>query len=319
MRAVVCGAAGFIGNHLCETLLDAGHEVIGVDSLITGSRQQNLAHLLPHPRFTFQTRDISQPWECDGPVDAILQLASPASPKDFAPLQLDILRVHSHGMWHMLEMARQKQACFLYASSSEVYGDPEVHPQPETYYGNVNPVGARSCYDEGKRFGEALALAYHREYGVPVRIARIFNTYGPRMRLDDGRVIPAFVSRALQGKPLRVYGDGSHTRSFCYVSDTVRGLWRLLESDEVMPVNIGNPDEWTMLDLAHFINRQLDNQAGFTFDPPLYRDEPQRRRPDIARARKCLQWQPTVSLAEGIAHTAAWMRGRMGLTIDAAV
>lgn len=311
MRVMVCGAAGFLGSHLCDRLLNANYEVIGVDSLITGSRSQNLSHLCGNPRFQFLNQDVSQSWECDGPLDAILNLASPASPKDFQSLQLDILRVHSQGMWLLLEMARRKEARFLLASSSEIYGDPEQHPQPETYFGNVDPVGERSCYNESKRFAEALVTAYSREYGLAARIARIFNTYGPRMRIDDGRAIPNFIAGALRGEPLTLYGDGAQTRSPCFVSDTARGLQLLLESDEERPVNIGSSDEWTMLELAEFINAQLENQAGVSHAPALHQDDPRRRRPDITRAARVLQWKPRTSLADGVARTAAWMRKRM--------
>lgn len=311
MRVIVCGAAGFLGSHLCDVLLDAGHEVTGVDSLLTGSQRQNLDHLANHPGFTFVRQDISQAWSFEGPLDAILNLASPASPKDFESLQLDILRVHSQGMWHVLEIARQKQARFLLASSSEIYGVPENHPQMESYAGNVNPVGDRSCYNESKRFAEALVMAYHRQYGLSTRIARIFNTYGPRMRLDDGRAIPNFITGALRGEKLTLYGDGTQTRSPCYVTDTVRGLQLLLESNEIMPVNIGNPDEWTMLDLAGFINGQLGNKAGLRFGPALHLDDPPRRKPDIARAKEILGWRPEVGLADGISRTAAWMQSEM--------
>ncbi len=319
MRVIVCGAAGFIGSHLSEHLLKAGYEVLGVDSQLTGSRHQNLAHLMDCQGFAFRHQDISESWECAGPVDAILHLASPASPKDFGSLRLDILRAHSLGMWNLLELARTKGARFLYASSSEIYGDPEVHPQTEDYHGNVDSVGERSCYDEGKRFGEALVMAYYREYGMSTRIARIFNTYGPRMRLDDGRAIPNFVVNALRGKPLLIYGDGKQTRSPCYVSDTVRGLHLLLESDEVRPVNIGNPDEWSMLDLAHFINRALGNEAGLVFAPPLHADDPHRRCPDIQRARISLDWEPQVTVADGIGHMADWMRTTMGMARNATI
>ncbi len=319
MRMIVLGAAGFLGSHLCDRLLEAGHEVVGVDSLLTGSLQQNLAHLAHHPRFAFHRHDISQPWSFAGPLDAILNLASPASPKDFGNLQLDILRVHSQGMWNMLELARQKQARFLLASSSEIYGIPDQHPQLESYPGNVDPVGDRSCYNEAKRFAETLVMAYHREYGLSTRIARIFNTYGPRMRLNDGRAIPNFISGALRREPLVLYGDGTQTRSPCYVSDTVRGLHLLLESNEIMPVNIGNPNEWSMLNLARFINSELGNRAGLRHGPPLHRDDPPRRKPDIARAREILGWRPEVELAEGIAWTAAWMRAQMKEAARAAV
>ena len=319
MRVMVCGAAGFIGSHMSEHLLEAGHDVLGVDSQVTGSRRQNLAHLQDCPRFSFRHQDISQPWECAGAVDAIMHLASPASPRDFESLQLDILRVHSLGMWNLLELARTKGARFLYASSSEIYGDPEVHPQTESYYGNVNPVGERSCYDEGKRFGEALVMAYHREYGLSTRIARIFNTYGPRMRLDDGRAIPNFVVKALKKEPLLIYGNGQQTRSPCYVSDTVRGLRLLLDSDETRPVNIGNPDEWSILNLAQYINQMLGNEAGLVFAPPLHADDPHRRCPDIRRAWTSLDWEPEVVLAEGIFRMADWMRTILRATPHATI
>ncbi len=319
MRVLVCGAAGFLGSHLCDRLLEAGHQVNGVDSLLTGSQQQNLAHLKGHPGFSFHIQDVSQPWSFAGPLDAILNLASPASPKDFENLQIDILRVHSQGMWQLLEMAREKNARFLLASSSEIYGKPDQHPQVESYHGNVDSVGDRSCYNESKRFAEALVMAFHRQYGLSTCIARIFNTYGPRMRLDDGRAIPNFISLALRKEPLTLYGDGTQTRSLCYVSDTVRGLQLLLESDETMPVNIGNPDEWSMLDLAGFINRQLENQAGLQYGPPLHRDDPPRRKPDIGRAREILDWQPEVELKDGIELTAAWMVAQMRETTNAAV
>ncbi len=319
MRVIVCGAAGFVGSHLCDRLLATGYEVTGVDSLITGSLQQNLAHLRRHARFVFHRHDISQPWSFAGPLDAILNLASPASPRDFANLQLDILRVHSQGMWNMLELAREKGARFLLASSSEIYGMPDHHPQAESYHGNVDPVGDRSCYNEGKRFAEALVMAYHRQYGLSIRIARLFNTYGPRMRLNDGRAIPNFIGGALRGEPLVLYGDGTQTRSLCYVSDTIRGLQLLLESDETRPVNIGNPHEWSMLNLAEFINDQLGNAAGLCYGSPLHQDDPRRRKPDIARAQATLGWQPEVELAQGIAWTANWMRSQMQKTACAAV
>ena len=319
MRMIVFGAAGFLGSHLCDRLLEAGHEVIGVDSLLTGSLQQNLSHLTNHPGFTFHRHDISQPWSVAGPLDAVLNLASPASPRDFESLQLDILRVHSQGMWNMLELAREKEARFLLASSSEIYGIPDQHPQVETYHGNVDPVGDRSCYNEAKRFAETLVMAYHREYGLSTCTARIFNTYGPRMRLNDGRAIPNFIIGALRGEPLTLYGDGTQTRSPCYVSDTIRGLQLLLESDETMPVNIGNPNEWSMLKLAGFINRALGNRAGLRHGPPLHQDDPPRRKPDITRAQEILGWQPEVDLAEGIAWTATWMRAQMKEAASATV
>lgn len=318
MLILVCGAAGFIGSHLCDSLLAAGHAVVGVDSLITGSQEQNLSHLRACARFAFREQDVSAAWDHAGPLDAVMHLASPASPKDFAELSLDILRVHSQGMHNALELARRKKARFLLASSSEVYGDPEVHPQPETYHGNVDPVGDRSCYNESKRFAEALVMAYRRQFGLETRIARIFNTYGPRMRLDDGRAIPAFIVSALKGEPLCIRGTGAQTRSPCYVTDTVRGLQLLLASDETRPVNIGRPDEWTMLELAQFINARVGNEAGVTYAEPLHNDDPHRRQPDITRARECLGWEPAVALEEGIARTAAWMRAHMRLDVHAA-
>ncbi len=319
MRVIVFGAAGFLGSHLCDSLLAAGYEVTGVDSLLTGSRQQNLSHLADHRGFRFHRHDISRPWSFAGPLDAVLNLASPASPRDFRRLQLDILRVHSQGLWNMLELAREKNARFLLTSSSEIYGIPDQHPQVESYHGNVDPVGDRSCYNEAKRFAEALVMAYHRQYGLSTRIARIFNTYGPRMRFDDGRAIPNFISGALRKEPLVLFGDGTQTRSPCYVSDTVRGLQLLLESDETRPVNIGSPDEWSMLQLAEFINRALDNRAGLRYQPPLHQDDPPRRKPDIARAQAILGWQPAVGLAEGITRTATWMRAQMQEAARAAV
>lgn len=308
MRALVCGAAGFVGSHLVARLLDDGWHVLGVDSFLTGNLQRNLGAVMNRPRFSFLEADIVRPLEVDGPLDAVCHLASPASPVDFSSLQLEILQVHSHGMWNLLELARNKEARFLYTSSSEVYGDPEVHPQHEDYAGHVNPTGARSCYDEGKRFGEALVMAFHRRYGLRTSIARLFNTYGPHMRPDDGRVIPSFVSSALRGEPARIHGDGSQTRSFCYVDDTVEGLCRLLDSDLREPVNLGNPDERTILELAEIINDVAGNEAECVFRELPHADDPKRRQPDITRARTELDWEPRVSLLDGLGRTVGWFR-----------
>ena len=308
MRALVCGAAGFVGSHLVARLLDDGWHVLGVDSFLTGNRERNLGSVLHRSGFEFRKADIVRPLEVDGSLEAVCHLASPASPVDFASLQLEILQVHSHGMWNLLELARAKGARFLYTSSSEVYGDPEVHPQREDYAGHVNPTGPRSCYDEGKRFGEALVMAFQRRYGLQTSIARLFNTYGPHMRPDDGRVIPSFVSSALRGEPARIHGDGSQTRSFCYVDDTVDGLCRLLESDLREPVNLGNPDERTILELAEIINDVAGNEAECVFRELPHADDPKRRQPDITRARTELGWEPRVSLLDGLGRTVGWFR-----------
>ncbi len=306
MRFVVTGAAGFIGSHLCDRLLAEGHEVLGVDNLLTGSRE-NIAHLEGHPRFRFMLHDVCEPLEVAGPVHGVLHLASPASPKDYLRHPIQTLDVGSIGTRRMLELARGHGARFLLSSTSECYGDPLVHPQTETYWGNVNPVGPRSCYDEAKRFAEALTMAYRRVYGLRTSIARIFNTYGPRMKLDDGRVVPTFLDQALRGVPLTVYGDGSQTRSFCYVSDMVEGLWRLLWSDEPGPVNLGNPVELTVLEFAQRIIELTGSSSRIEFRP-LPEDDPRRRRPDISKARRVLGWEPRVSLEEGLRETIAWFR-----------
>lgn len=306
MRFVVTGAAGFIGSHLCDRLLAEGHEVLGVDNLLTGSRA-NIAHLEGHPRFHFLLHDVCEPLEVEPPVDAVLHLASPASPKDYLRHPIETLDAGSIGTRRMLELAQRHGARFLLTSTSECYGDPLVHPQPETYWGNVNPVGPRSCYDEAKRFAEALTTAYRRVYGLRTSIARIFNTYGPRMKLDDGRVVPTFLDQALRGAPLTVYGDGSQTRSFCYVSDMVEGLWRLLLSDEPGPVNLGNPVELTVLEFARRILALTGSNSPIQF-LPLPEDDPKRRQPDITKARRVLGWEPQVSLEEGLRETIAWFR-----------
>lgn len=303
MRIVLSGAAGFIGSHLCERLLADGHEVIGVDNLVTGA-ERNLAHLSGHSRFFFALHDVTRQFAIDGAVDAVLHLASLASPKDYLAHPIETLESGSAGTRAMLDLAREKSARFLLTSTSECYGDPHVHPQPETYWGNVNPVGPRSCYDESKRYAEALTMAYHRVHGVRTTIARIFNTYGPRMRLDDGRVVPALIDQALRGEPLTVFGDGSQTRSFCYVSDMVEGLCRLLMSEERYPVNLGNPREMTILEFARTIQR-LTGSASAIVHQPLPEDDPKQRQPDISKARNILGWEPKVMLEEGLRLTIA--------------
>ena len=316
MRILVTGAAGFLGSHLCDRLLAEGHEVVGMDNFLTGD-PQNLAHLAGHPRFSFIRHDVTQFIFVPGKVDAVLHFASPASPNRKSPygypnLPIQTLKVGAMGTHHALGVAKAHNARFLMASTSEVYGDPEVHPQPESYWGKVNPIGERSVYDEAKRYAEAMTIAYHRYHGVDTRIVRIFNTYGPRMRLDDGRVIPNFIKQALQGKPLTVYGDGSQTRSFCYVDDLIDGIYRLLLSDEHEPVNIGNPDEFTILELAETVNRILGNEAGIVFmEDARDRDDPQRRCPDITRARERLHWAPQVNLETGLRRTIEDFRQRL--------
>ena len=309
MRILVTGGAGFIGSHLCDRLLAEGHEVIAMDNLITGSTD-NIAHLAGRRDFQFIFHDVTNYIYVRGKLDAVMHLASPASPVDFTAIPIQILKVGSLGTHKALGLAQEKGARFLLASTSEVYGDPLVHPQPETYWGNVNPIGVRGVYDEAKRFAEAMTMAYHRVHGLDTRIARIFNTYGERMRLNDGRVVPNLVGQALRGEPLTVYGDGSQTRSFCYVSDLVDGLYRLLMSGEVNPVNLGNPHETTILEFAELINRLTGNKAGIVFRP-LPPDDPRQRRPDITRARTILGWEPRVSLEEGLERTITWFKRRM--------
>lgn len=301
MRIVVAGAAGFIGSHLCERLLAEQNEVIAVDNLRTGA-ERNLLALATQPRFFFAQHDITQPFDVPGPVDVVLNLASPASPKDYLQFPVETLETGSVGTRNLLDLARQKQARFLLASTSECYGDPQVHPQVETYWGNVNPVGPRSCYDESKRFAEALTMAYHRKHGLRTNIARIFNTYGPRMKLDDGRVVPTLIDQALRGVPLTVFGDGSQTRSFCYVADLVDGLCRLMLSDERYPVNLGNPCEVTIQEFAGRI-RELTGSASPIVHLPLPEDDPKQRKPDISKALNILDWKPRVPLEEGLRLT----------------
>jgi dTDP-glucose 4,6-dehydratase len=301
LRTVVSGAAGFIGSHFCDRLLAEGHTVVGLDNLLTGSRR-NLAHLANEPRFDFREQDITEPFAIEGAVDFVANLASPASPKDYLDHPIETLDVGSMGTRNMLELAREKSARFLLTSTSECYGDPAVHPQVETYWGNVNPVGPRSCYDESKRFAEALTMAYHRQHGMRTTIARIFNTYGPRMKLDDGRVVPAFLDHALRGRPITVFGSGAQTRSFCYVSDLVDGLYRLMLSDERYPVNLGNPCEMTILEFAEYIRRMTGAGSEIVYEP-LPEDDPRQRKPDITKARTLLGWEPRVSLEEGLRAT----------------
>jgi dTDP-glucose 4,6-dehydratase len=307
LRIVVAGAAGFIGSHLCDRLLAEGHTVLAVDNYLTG-HPDNLRHLAGEPRFAFLEQDITQPFSVEGTVDGVANLASPASPKDYLEHPIETLDVGSAGTRRMLELAREKGARFLLTSTSECYGDPLVHPQVETYWGNVNSVGPRSCYDESKRFAEALTMAYHRKHGVRTNIARIFNTYGPRMKLDDGRVVPAFLDQALRGRSMTVFGDGSQTRSFCYVSDLVDGLCRLMLSDERYPVNLGNPCEMTILEFAGHIRRMTGSASQIVFEP-LPEDDPKQRKPDIAKARRVLGWEPRVPLEEGLQHTVDFFRG----------
>lgn len=301
MHYLVAGAAGFIGSHLCERLLEEGHAVTGLDNYLTG-KAVNLGNLLGRRGFELVEHDITQPLPELPPADVVMNLASPASPRDYMAFPVETLRTGSEGTRHLLEFAQRHGARFLLASTSECYGDPLEHPQRETYWGHVNPVGPRSCYDEAKRYAEALTMAFHRARGVRTNIARIFNTFGPRMKLDDGRVVPAFLSQALRGEPITVFGDGTQTRSFCYVSDLVDGLVRLSESDERMPVNLGNPLEMTMLEFAERIKALTGSKSEIVF-LPLPEDDPQRRRPDIGKARAVLGWEPKVTLEDGLQRT----------------
>lgn len=310
-RVVITGGAGFLGSHLCDYFITRGDEVICLDNLITGS-PDNIAHLFGHPKFRFICHDVTNFIYVEGDVDYVLHFASPASPMDYLRYPIQTLKVGSLGTHKALGFAKAKGARFLLASTSEVYGDPLVHPQPEEYWGNVNPVGVRGVYDEAKRFAEAMTMAYHRYHGLDTRIARIFNTYGERMRLDDGRMIPAFVTQALRGQPLTVFGDGSQTRSICYVSDMVEGIVRLLESDVVEPVNLGNPDEISVISLAEEICQLLGSASTIEFHP-LPQDDPKVRQPDISRARALLGWEPRVSRAEGLRKTAEYFRGRLAV------
>ncbi len=308
MRVLITGAAGFLGSHLCDRFLNEGHTVIGMDNLITGN-QRNIAHLAGNANFSFIRHDVSNYIFVKGPLDAVLHFASPASPIDYLKFPIQTLKVGALGTHNALGLALAKEARFLIASTSEIYGDPLVHPQTETYFGNVDTIGPRGCYDEAKRFAESMTMAYHREHGLATRIVRIFNTYGPRMRLDDGRVVPNLVGQALRGEPLTVYGDGSQTRSFQYVSDLVEGVYRLLLSDFAEPVNIGTTEEMTVLRFAEIVNELTGNKAGIIMkESERIKGDPQMRRPDTTRAKEILGWQPQVTLAEGLPPTVAYFR-----------
>ncbi len=318
MRILITGAAGFLGSHLCDFLLEKGHEVIGMDNFVTG-RPENLAHLAGNPGFSFIQHDVSDFIFVPGKVDAVMHFASPASPNPGSPfgypnLPIQTMKAGALGTHNTLGVARAHGARYLLASTSEIYGDPLVHPQDETYWGHCDPIGPRSVYDEAKRFAEALTMAYHRFHGIDTRIVRIFNTYGPRMRLDDGRVVPNFIQQALRGEPLTMYGEGKQTRSFCYVTDLIDGIYRLLMSDEHDPVNIGNPSEITIRDFALVINQLTGNNAGLLQKDELrLGDDPQRRQPDITRARRILGWEPKISLEEGIRLTIPYFQEKMEL------
>jgi dTDP-glucose 4,6-dehydratase len=305
-RALITGGAGFLGSHLCDLFLSRGHEVICVDNFLTGS-PENIKHLFGHDGFTFKKHDVTNYIDVEGPVDYVLHFASPASPIDYLEKPIQTLKVGSLGTHITLGLAKEKKARFLIASTSEVYGDPLIHPQKEDYWGNVNPVGPRGVYDEAKRFAEAMTMAYHRFHHVETRIVRIFNTYGERMRVNDGRVVPAFISQALRNEPLTVFGDGSQTRSFCYVSDLIEGIYRLLMSDEANPTNVGNPNEMTVLQFAEEIKRLTGSNAPIEF-LPLPEDDPKVRRPDITKARTLLKWEPVVPLEEGLKRTIEYFR-----------
>jgi dTDP-glucose 4,6-dehydratase len=310
LRAVVTGGAGFLGSHLCDLLIEKGWEILCMDNLVTGS-DANVSHLLSHPRFRFVRQDVTRYIEVPGPVDAVLHFASPASPPDYLKLPIQTLKVGALGTHNALGLALAKKAKFMQASTSECYGDPEVSPQPESYWGRVNPIGPRGVYDEAKRFAEALTMAYHRSHGLDTRIVRIFNTYGPRMRLNDGRALPNFLYQALSGEPITVYGDGKQTRSFCYVSDLLDGIYRLLESEEHEPVNIGNPHEITILEFAERVRRLVGATTPIVFRP-LPQDDPKQRCPDITKARRILHWEPKVNLEEGLKLTYEHFRQKVG-------
>jgi dTDP-glucose 4,6-dehydratase len=307
--SVITGAAGFLGSHLADLLLTRGHKVIGLDNFVTGS-VDNISHLGGNPNFKFIQQDVTEFIFLDCPVDYVWHFASPASPIDYLQIPIQTMKVGSLGTHKALGLAKNKKARFLVASTSEIYGDPRVHPQTEEYWGNVNTIGPRGCYDEAKRFAEALTMAYHREHKVETRIVRIFNTYGPRMRLNDGRVVPAFVSQALTNKPITVFGKGTQTRSFCYVSDLIEGIYRLMMSDYNMPVNIGNPTEMTMLQFADEIIRATKSKSKI-IHKSLPQDDPKQRKPDITKAKKILGWSPKVPLAEGMEKTIAYFKRKV--------
>lgn len=307
--AVVTGGAGFVGSHLVDRLLADGLKVVALDNFVTG-KVENLAHLEDHENFAIIEHDVSEPYEIEGDVAFVFHLASPASPIDYVQIPIETLKAGSYATHNALELAREKNATFLVASTSEVYGDPEVHPQTENYWGNVNSIGVRSCYDEAKRYAEAATMAYHRAHEVDTRIVRIFNTYGPRMRLDDGRVVPAFIGQALRGEPMTIFGDGSQTRSFCYVSDLVEGIWRLARSGCHEPINFGNPHEMSIRSFAEAIAGLFDVELAVD-DHPLPPDDPKVRRPDIARAKERLGWEPQVAFEDGIRETIEYFRGEL--------
>jgi dTDP-glucose 4,6-dehydratase len=312
LRVVITGGAGFLGSHLCDFFLAKGWEVLCVDNLVTGA-ESNISHLLSHQRFRVARQDVSKYIEIAGPVDAVLHFASPASPPDYLKLPIQTLKVGALGTHNTLGLALAKKAKYLLASTSECYGDPEVSPQPESYWGHVNPIGPRGVYDEAKRFAEAITMAYHRYHDVDTRIVRIFNTYGPRMRLNDGRALPNFLYQALRGLPLTVYGDGKQTRSFCYVSDLIEGIYRLLEASEHEPVNLGNPREITILEFAERVRALVGAAVPIVFHP-LPQDDPKQRCPDIAKARRILHWEPQVDLEEGLGRTYDFFRQQVAAT-----
>ena len=318
MRILITGAAGFLGSHICDRLLAEGHEVIGMDNFVTGSRE-NLTHLIRDKKFSFIRHDVNEPITVARKLEAVLHFASPASPNPKSPfgypnLPVETLKAGSLGTFNTLDLARKNNARYLFASTSEIYGDPLEHPQTETYWGHVDPIGLRSMYDEAKRFSESVIMAYFRSKNMDTRIVRIFNTYGPRMRLDDGRAVPNLIQQALRCEPLTIYGDGLQTRSFCYVDDLVKGIYSLLLSDEHLPVNIGNPSEITISDFAKIINRLTGNMSGLDFQPEnRLGNDPQRRRPDITRARLLLDWEPKISLEDGLVRTIAYFKDRLGL------
>lgn len=313
MRVVVAGGAGFLGSHVCDALIARGDSVVCIDNYVTG-RASNVAHLSGHDGFELMEADICAPFHVAGDIDAVMNLASPASPKDYYELPIETLDVGSIGTRNLLELSRAHDAKFFMASTSEVYGDPSVHPQTEDYWGNVNPIGERSMYDEAKRFSEALTFAYHRKHGVPIRVVRIFNTYGPRMQPDDGRVVSNFITQALRGESLTIYGEGLQTRSFCFVEDEVRGFLALLDSDETGPINIGNPGEFTMLELADLVNELTGNPSGLVYEP-LPSDDPKQRQPDITQATEKLGWTPAIDLRSGLERTIPHFADELGIAL----